>query len=87
MITHPIKVSMIYLVHVNAQDKREARTRVIRIFHSTDIYTDDTHGRRQLRVCTDLGGCIQPISRQNQQASRSANIDVPSLICEGLLIR
>ena len=41
---------------------------------------DGTHGRRQRRVCTDLGGCIQSLSGENQEASFSVNIDMPSRV-------
>ena len=38
------------------------------------------HGRGQRRVCTDLGGRIQPISGENQEASFSLNIGILSRV-------
>lgn len=45
-----------------------------------EIRIDGTHGRRQRRVCTNLGGRIQPISRENQEASFSVNSQVLSRV-------
>ena len=45
-----------------------------------EIRIDGTHGRRQRRVCPDLGGCIQSLSGGNQEASLPKNIDIPSRV-------
>ena len=39
--------------------------RVLLVKHPVEIRIDSTHGRRQRRVCTDLGGCIQSLSGEN----------------------
>ena len=52
--------------------------RVLLVKHPVEIRIDGTHGRGQRRVCTDLGGCIQSLSGENQEASFFVDIDISS---------